>query len=209
MLLVRGGPVDAYRLGAQGRGEEISLSPAGRMPANWATQFSPTQLTPLTLNMLRALLLKVVDFDRLRRRSPFKLFIGTTQANTVRLRVFRESELTVDVLLASACLPRIHPLWMSPDRRTGDDGYSANPAIFPLFYECEVPDVLLVLLSALGREDTPQTPDRDPRAHHGRWASMPISCARCSCSPGPWPLPVCRSCTKDGSNAGCRPCSFT
>ena len=71
--------------------------------------------------------------------------------------MFRESELTLDVLLASACLPKIHhpvgidgePYW--------DGGYSANPAVFPLFYDCDSPDVLLVLLSPLQREGTPRT----------------------------------------------------
>jgi NTE family protein len=53
----------------------------------------------MALNALRELLLKTVDFDHLRQHCPFKLFIGTTQANTGRLRVFREFELTVDVLL--------------------------------------------------------------------------------------------------------------
>ncbi|WP_240538516.1 hypothetical protein [Rhodoferax sp. PAMC 29310] len=57
---------------------------------------------------MRDLLNRQVDFAGLRSHSPFKLFVGTTQANTGKLRLFRESELTVEVLLASACLPRIH-----------------------------------------------------------------------------------------------------
>jgi NTE family protein len=141
----------------QGGSEAIHLSTASKMLANWAGHFSPSQLNPFELNPLRDLLARRVDFDALRAHSPFKLFVAATQANTGKLRIFREHELTVDMLLASACLPKIHrpvdidgvPYW--------DGGYSANPAIFPLFYECDAEDVLLVLLSPLQRDDAPRT----------------------------------------------------
>jgi NTE family protein len=127
------------------------------MLANWAGHFSPSQLNPFDLNPLRDQLERQIDFKRLRRRSPFKLFIGTTQANTGKLRVFRESELTVDVLLASACLPSIHHSVLIDGEPYWDGGYSANPAVFPLFYDCDSRDVLLVLLSPLQREGAPRT----------------------------------------------------
>ena len=141
----------------QGEGDAIALSPASKMLAAWAGLFSPSQLNPLALNPLRDLLERQVDFEQLRAHSPFKLFVGATQANTGKLRVFREHELKLEVLLASACLPKIHhpveidgaPYW--------DGGYSANPAVFPLFYDCDSPDILLVLLSPLQREGIPRT----------------------------------------------------
>lgn len=141
----------------QGRGDAISLSPASKLLANWAGYFSPSQLNPFDLNPLRDLLNRQVDFEQLRVCSPFKLFVGTTQANTGKLRVFRESELTVDVLLASACLPMIHRSVEIDGEPYWDGGYSANPAVFPLFYDCDSRDVLLVLLSPLKREGTPRT----------------------------------------------------
>ena len=141
----------------QGEGEAISLSPASKWLANWAGYFSPTQLNPFDLNPLRDLLNRLVDFEQLRARSPFKLFVGTTQANSGRLRVFREHELSVDVLLASACLPKIHRSVEIDGEPYWDGGYCANPAVFPLFYDCESPDVLLVLLSPLRREGTPRS----------------------------------------------------
>lgn len=141
----------------QGNGDAISLSPASKLLASWAGYFSPSQLNPLDLNPLRDLLRRQVDFDGLRAASPFKLFVGTTQANTGKLRVFRESELTVDVLLASACLPKFHHSIEIDGEPYWDGGYCANPAVFPLFYECDSPDVLLVLLSPLRREGTPRS----------------------------------------------------
>jgi NTE family protein len=143
----------------QGEGDAIDLSPASKLLANWAGHFSPSQLNPFDLNPLRELLNRQIDFDRLRAASPFKLFVGATQANSGKLRVFREHELTVDVLLASACLPRIHHAVEIDGEPYWDGGFSANPAVFPLFYDCESRDVLLVLLSSLKHESTPRTVD--------------------------------------------------
>jgi NTE family protein len=85
------------------------------------------------------------------------LFVGATQANTGKLRVFRENELTLEMLLASACLPKIHHAVEVDGEPYWDGGYSANPAVFPLFYDCDSSDVLLVLLSPLQRDNTPRT----------------------------------------------------
>ena len=144
---------------AQGDGDTIGLSPSAKLLANWAGYFSPSQLNPFQLNPLRDLLLRQIDFERLRAHSPFKLFVGATQVNTGKLRVFRESELRVEVLLASACLPAIHHPVEIDGEPYWDGGYSANPAVFPLFYDCDSRDVLLVLLSPLQRSGTPNSVD--------------------------------------------------
>ncbi len=144
-------------MSTQGEGDAISLSPGSRWLANWAGYFSPSQLNPLALNPLRDLLERQIDFEQLRGNSPFKLFVGATRANSGKLRVFREHELSLDVLMASSCLPKIsrpveiegEPYW--------DGGYSANPAVSPLFYGCDATDVLLVLLSPLQHQDTPNS----------------------------------------------------
>ena len=137
--------------------DSIRLSPAGKMLASWAGFFSPSQLNPMDLNPLRDLIEDQIDFRRLRADSPFKLFVGATQANTGKLRIFRENELTSDMLLASACLPKIHHTVKIEGEPYWDGGFSANPAVFPLFYDCDSKDVLLVLLSPLRREVTPRT----------------------------------------------------
>ncbi len=134
-----------------------ALSPAGKLMATWAGCFSPSQLNPLRFDPLREWLLRHVDFERLRAASPFKLFIAATNARSGRLRLFREHELSLDMLLASACLPTIHHAVQIDGEPYWDGGYSANPAVFPLFYDCESRDVLLVLLSPLQRPDTPTT----------------------------------------------------
>ena len=141
----------------QSQAEYLGFSLASQAVAHWAGQFSPSQINPLALNPLRELLLRQIDFKQLRKHCPFKLFIGTTQANTGKLRVFREHELDVDVLLASACLPKIHRAVYIQGQAYWDGGYCANPAVFPLLYECDACDLLLVLLSPLEYDHTPQS----------------------------------------------------
>lgn len=144
---------------SHGSGDGISLSPATKLLASWAGMFAPGNLNPMSLNPLRGLLQKQIDFEGLRKRSPFKLFIGATQANTGMLRLFREHELTLDMLLASACLPRIHPTLEIDGEPYWDGGFSANPAVFPLVHEADSRDVLLVLLAPHVHNDTPRTQD--------------------------------------------------
>jgi NTE family protein len=114
-------------------------------------------LNPFDLNPLRDLLQARVDFDALRAHRSFKLFIGTTQASTGKLRIFREQELTLDMLLASACLPKIHHPIEIDAEAYWDGGYCANPAVFRLFYDCASRDVLLVPLSPLRHAGTPRS----------------------------------------------------
>jgi NTE family protein len=71
-----------------------------------ARVFSPYDLSPRGANPLRDVLAESVDFDRLARAS-IKLFVTATNVRTGRGRVFRNSEITPDVLLASACLPTL------------------------------------------------------------------------------------------------------
>ncbi|CAD5365857.1 Ferredoxin reductase [Rubrivivax sp. A210] len=142
---------------SQREGDDIALAPVTRLLAQWAACFSPSQLNPLDHNPLRDLIRTQVDFEALRRAAPFKLFIGATQAASGRLRVFRERELTAEMVLASACLPRIHHAVQIEGEPYWDGGYSANPAVFPLVFDCAAADVLLVLLSPLKREGTPRT----------------------------------------------------
>lgn len=141
----------------KGEGDSIELSSASQVFANWLGLFSPTQLNPLGVDPLRNLLASQLDFDAIRRESPFKLFVAATQANTGKLRVFREHELTVDVLMASTCLPKMHQPVDIDGEPYWDGGFSANPAVFPLLYDCASDDVLLVLLSPLRRDDAPRS----------------------------------------------------
>jgi len=99
-----------------------------------------------------------VDFERLRQECPVKLFIAATQVRTGTLRVFRNDELTADVLLASACLPRLHQAVEIEGEAYWDGGYTGNPPVFPLIWHCRHRDIILVVLGPLQRRGVPRSP---------------------------------------------------
>ena len=106
-----------------------SMAPAMKLMLQWTEYLSPEQLNPLDLNPLRDIIAEQIDFAALRRASPVKLFIAATHANSGKLRIFRNAELSVDTLLASACLPTIHRSIVIDGEPYWDGGYSANPAV--------------------------------------------------------------------------------
>ncbi len=119
--------------------------------------FSPTQLNPLDINPLRDILLEQVDFERLRRQRELKLFIAATQVSTGTLKIFRNADLSVEALLASACLPSLHRPIEIDGEAYWDGGLTANPPIFPLLHACSARDVMVVLLHPSRRAGTPTT----------------------------------------------------
>lgn len=141
----------------QGSGDTMSLTATTRVLSQWMGMFAPGQLNPLGLNPLRDVLDKHIDFESIRRGSPFRLHVGATHVNTGKLRLFREHELQLDMLLASACLPRIHHTVAIDGEQYWDGGYSANPAIFPLLHDSRCHDIMMILLAPQLQDDVGQS----------------------------------------------------
>jgi NTE family protein len=133
-----------------GAGRQLSLDIASRL-------VSPYQFNPLGHNPLRDILTTHVDFDRLSRNRRVKLFIAATDVRTGRAKIFRTSQLTVEVLLASAALPSLNhaveidgvPYW--------DGGFSANPPLIPLVEKAGCEDILLIQVEPPHDDDLPVT----------------------------------------------------
>ena len=104
-----------------------------------ARVFSPYDLNPRGVNPLTGILADCIDFKRL-SQAPIKLFITATNVHTGRGRVFRNAELTPDVLLASACLPTMFQAIEIDGEAYWDGGYAGNPTITPLIRECASSD---------------------------------------------------------------------
>lgn len=116
---------------------------------------SPYQFNPFNLNPLRTALTASVNFERIRAGSPIKLFIGATAVRTGRLAVFREGDLTVDHVLASACLPYLFQAVEIGDEAYWDGGFLANPPLWPMFYNDLPRDVLVISVNPFRRASTP------------------------------------------------------
>ncbi|AKC88121.1 alpha/beta hydrolase [Pseudoxanthomonas suwonensis] len=118
--------------------------------------WSPYDFNPFGFNPLRDLLEASIDFEQL-TRAPVKLFITATNVRTGRGRVFRNAELSPDVLLASACLPNMFQAVELDGEYYWDGGYSGNPTITPLVRDCDSRDTILVAINPVERAGRPTT----------------------------------------------------
>jgi NTE family protein len=105
---------------------------------------SPYQFNPFDLNPLRTMLSHEVDVERIRAAPPFRMLVGTTRVADGGLQVFDETALTIDVLLASACLPLLNQAVTIDGEDYWDGGYAANPPLIPLVEASGVSDILVV-----------------------------------------------------------------
>jgi NTE family protein len=121
-----------------------------------ARLFSPYDLNPRGANPLRDILAECVDFAHL-AQSPIRLFVTATNVRTGRGRVFRNAELTPEVLLASACLPTLFQAIEIDGEPYWDGGYVGNPTITPLVRECASSDTVLVQVNPIERPGTPRS----------------------------------------------------
>ena len=120
-----------------------------------ARTWSPYQLNPLNLNPLRDLLAHSIDFDGVRRCDKLQLFISATHVRSGRLRIFRQHELTAEVVLASACLPLLFQAVEIEGEAYWDGGFAGNPSLLPLITESPADDLLLVQINPHLRESVP------------------------------------------------------
>ena len=148
----------------------IQRSPLDRLMGRWtldtspayvamdmmARVLSPYDLNPLGLNPLRTVLDESIDFSRL-ARTPIKLFVTATNVRTGRGRIFRNAEISADVLLASACLPTMFQAVDIDGEPYWDGGYSGNPTLTPLVRESDAHDTILVQINPRERPNPPRT----------------------------------------------------
>jgi NTE family protein len=120
--------------------------------------FSPYQLNPYNLNPLREVLEEHVDFEALHGCQDTKLFLSATNVRTGRVKVFNTPEITADVVMATACLPLLFQAVEIDGEHYWDGGYMGNPVLFPLFYETESRDVIILHINPIERPGVPTLP---------------------------------------------------
>jgi NTE family protein len=119
---------------------------------------SPYHFNPLNFNPLKQVLEQSIDLDAIRMsRCPLKVHVCATNVRTGKVKVFSNDELSIDALMASACLPFLFQAVEIDGEAYWDGGYMGNPAIFPLIYSCATPDVLIVHINPIERPDLPKS----------------------------------------------------
>jgi NTE family protein len=119
---------------------------------------SPYQLNPMNSNPLRDLVEESIDFDRVRRCTAFKLYISATNVESGKVKVFPREQLTVDMVMASACLPNLYQAVEVDGVPYWDGGYMGNPSLFPFHGETGTDDVVVIQVNPIERKGAPKTP---------------------------------------------------
>ena len=121
--------------------------------------FSPYQTNPFDLNPLKEVLERCIDFDALREMDAdaLKLFVSATNVRSGKLRVFQAPEITVDVALASACLPHLFKAVEIDGEHYWDGGFMGNPPLFPLLAGTRSRDLLILHINPVVRPSLPIT----------------------------------------------------
>ncbi|WP_284180276.1 patatin-like phospholipase family protein [Rhabdaerophilum sp. SD176] len=118
--------------------------------------FSPYQFNPFGLNPLKDVLTKTVDFGELRQGSPTILRLCATNVRNGRPKIFTNEMLTPQAVLASACLPMLFQAVEVEGEHFWDGGYIGNPAIYPIIYDAQSPDILIVHINPIVRDGVPK-----------------------------------------------------
>jgi NTE family protein len=135
----------------------LDASPGYLMMDLLSRLVSPYELSPWDLNPLRKLLLARVDFDRVNRCGDLLLFVTATNVRTGQPKIFRQPHISVEAVLASACLPFLYRAVEIDGEVYWDGGYTGNPALFPLVDECAARDMIIVQINPVIRDEPPRS----------------------------------------------------
>ena len=129
----------------------------------WRGCSRPTTSIRVGSNPLRADPRGEHRFRRGWPRSPIKLFITATNVRTGRGRVFRNAEITPDVLLASACLPTMFQAVEIDGEPTGTAAMRATRPSRRWCASATRTDTILVQINPIERPGTPRIRARHPQ----------------------------------------------
>lgn len=151
-------------------GHGINMNPLFFLMGQIKKNFSPYEWNPKNQNMLADLVKELFNFKTISNYEAFKVFLCATNVRTSKLKIFSGKEITPEAVLASACLPTLFQAVNIEGEDYWDGGFIGNPAIFPLIYNCETPDILVILLTPQYRHNTPKT----LREIHGRMTELSL-----------------------------------
>lgn len=135
----------------------LEYSPGYILTEAMSRLLSPYQLNPGNVNPLRDVLASIVDCEFMHTENKVKLFICAANVLTGRIKVFDRTELSIDAILASACLPFMFQAVEVGGQYYWDGGYMGNPPLYPIIYNCDCRDILIVQLNPINVPEVPRT----------------------------------------------------
>jgi NTE family protein len=162
--LVRGGREEARRAlrrfwASIGKMHSAADGTANKSVVNSTVSqnLSPYDLNPSNFNPLRGLLTEMIDFERLRSQNAVHIAVCATNVWSAVRRVFTNKDISVDAVLASACLPHMSPAVEIDGEPYWDGGWTGNPAITAILRDIDVHDLIIVRIDPSVRQETPRT----------------------------------------------------
>lgn len=138
-------------------GRNVSNAIAMQGLSAMTSMFGPLSLNPLGQNPLRPTLADLLNQPALCDPAAPTLYIAATAVETGRPRTFSNAEITIDALLASACLPPIFPAVIIDGVACLDGAYSGNPPLAPLIAR-QPKRLILVRAQSRQRVGVPEKP---------------------------------------------------
>lgn len=136
----------------------LDMSPLYNTLDAFSRVVSPYQFNPFDFNPLRDVLASLIDPAVLQTADQPRLYVSATDVLDGRLKVFSGDELSIEALIASACLPFLYQAVEIGGRHYWDGGYMGNPTLYPLIHSCEATDIVIVQINPLRREEVPTSP---------------------------------------------------
>ncbi|MEM7721763.1 MAG: patatin-like phospholipase family protein [Pseudomonadota bacterium] len=153
-----------------GQASPLKRTPFDMMTGNWSLDMnpgyiwmdmmsrlaSPYDINPFDYNPLRDVVSEFVDFDKVANEKDMGIYISATNVETGRARIFHRQEITLDVVMASACLPTMFKAVEIDGTPYWDGGFMGNPVLFPFIDHSPSNDILIVQINPLKRPGTPK-----------------------------------------------------
>jgi NTE family protein len=131
------------------------MSPLTDALRQTAKGLSQRQVNPLGLNPLRSILTGLFDPSVLGQEGAPALVVSATRVRTGEARLFRDGEVTAEVLLASSCLPQLFPAVEIDGEPYWDGGFASNPPLRALIEAGAPADIVLVRTTPVERPERP------------------------------------------------------
>lgn len=113
---------------------------AAKLASRYVAPFAPGLAD---MRALRDVVGESIDLERLADPAAIHLHVSATRVSTGGARLFANGAITLDVLMASACLPDMFAAVEIEGEPYWDGGFSANPPLTPLVLDDCVTDVLV------------------------------------------------------------------
>jgi NTE family protein len=151
---LQGGPMDRWL----SWGSEIGNSLMWQGMETALRMFSPSQLNPFNHNPLRTVIADLLDHDALCHPTALPLTVAATDVETGASVQWTNRAITVEVLLASCCLPFVFQAVQIEGRAYWDGGYSGNPPLAPLLRPDPPRELVLIRAQPSRRPGVPSSP---------------------------------------------------